>query len=252
MSEYTFLVLGDSKIGKSALIRKFCHGEEIMLTPYSRTTSPTVYRVGDARHVVASAALFATILPIGQDIPESKAVNVIDTPGSHTLVEKWVKSLIKKIDCVVIPFAVDDRKSLANLQFWYRVFEDALGSSASCVRRILIATKCDGGKAMGDDTLKHIDSLKEDFCATFLSTSAYTGSKVQETFAISHPSKSSKIGAPKECSPHSRITTMPHTSVPAEVDSADFVINDIAFSSEGLTMKSNEILLKWSFLPQLK
>ena len=254
MEEYTFLVLGDSEVGKTTLIKRFKDDvkEEIVLSPYSQTTSVTEYRAGFETKQFAVAAIALTA-PLQVDLGRGRGGGtlVIDSPGRHAVVDKWMGGFRRKIDCVVFAFAINDCKSLANLWFWYRVFENIAEPNASGIKRLVIATKCDDSRVIRDDIQKKVNSFKDNIGATFLSTSAYEGRNIKETFSIPQEIKSLNFG---ESVNTSQVCEMAPqiSSAPSELDTTDFIITDIAFSSGGLIMKSNDTMLNWNFLSQSK
>ena len=231
---YTFLVLGDAKAGKTTLIKRFrgeINEEFFKLIPYSQTTSVTEYK-GKVKE---------------------REINIIDTPGSHAAVNDWNKAEMRTVNCVVFIFAVGDSRSLANLWFWYRVFEDAMGPNASRIRRLVIATKCDFENTIEDGIMNQVNSFKDSINATFLSTSANKGINVNEIFEISEEIEHDESLGQKEPSlVHKNVLELSISSIPSEIETNDLKIEDIAFSPDGITLISNEYMLKLDFLSQSK
>eukprot|EP00331_Platyophrya_macrostoma_P004061 CAMPEP_0176416820 /NCGR_PEP_ID=MMETSP0127-20121128/6550_1 /TAXON_ID=938130 /ORGANISM="Platyophrya macrostoma, Strain WH" /LENGTH=213 /DNA_ID=CAMNT_0017796921 /DNA_START=33 /DNA_END=674 /DNA_ORIENTATION=- len=153
------LILGDSRVGKSSILSRYCDGT---FTEIMTTTIGTDYRVKRMKLM---------------DEKEIK-MQIWDTAGQERF-RCITKNFYRDSHGLLIVFDLNDSESFKNVETWLRNLDQELGNEVEIVRYLV------GNKADLPRTVKYEDAnaLSTKYGIPYYETSAKTGTKIEEMFS---------------------------------------------------------------------
>ena len=119
-----FVVLGDTNVGKSSLIDRFCNDK------FTLTYTPTTRKVNYLRinNLVEMSYICKTITLSGKKLK----LKIWDTPG-QTDADSVLSHCCKGMNGFILMYSTQDPDSLRNLKFWIENLEKKLSSKLKAV-----------------------------------------------------------------------------------------------------------------------
>ena len=165
--------IGDTSVGKTSIITRFCTSE------FDNHTLPTI---GVSNHQIS--------IPVGE---QKVYLNIWDTAGQERF-RSLVPIYLRDAICVVLVFDISQQQSYDGLDTWYDKVRDDIGHKIPIV---VAANKCDLDKAVSIQECKAWCEQKG--CQVYF-TSASTGENINELFngiagIVSSPNQMQEDGA---------------------------------------------------------
>ena len=163
---FKIIALGDSKVGKTSIMRRFTHGI------FYEENLPTIGLGFSFKKVTV------------KDGTKIK-LKLIDTAGQEKF-RSLAKSYYKNAEGVLFVFSYDDKNSFDHIEAWLNEFKENCDSSKEDIPMILVGNKCDLKSEVIDDNLID-DNLIEDLkkkigINNFKKTSAKDNIGIDELF----------------------------------------------------------------------
>jgi small GTP-binding protein len=157
--QYKFLILGDSKVGKTSLIERY----------------------------ISNTFKYEYITTIGMDRKFKRLevndrdvdISITDTAGQERF-RSISRSYYKGADGILIGFSLTNQESLENVSFWIGQIDQNLDKDNS-ISLVLFGNKCDD-KDNIKVTSEDIDEIKEKYNLKYFETSAKENINVKEVF----------------------------------------------------------------------
>jgi small GTP-binding protein len=157
--QYKFLILGDSKVGKTSLIERY----------------------------ISNTFKYEYITTIGMDRKFKRLevndrdvdISITDTAGQERF-RSISRSYYKGADGILIGFSLTNPESLENVSFWIGQIDQNLDKD-NAISLVLFGNKCDD-KDNIKVTSEDIDEIKEKYNLKYFETSAKENINVKEVF----------------------------------------------------------------------
>ena len=157
--QYKFLILGDSKVGKTSLIERY----------------------------ITNTFKYEYITTIGMDRKFKRLevnnidvdISITDTAGQERF-RSISRSYYKGADGILIGFSLTHPESLENVSFWVGEIDKYLDKNNS-ISLVLFGNKCDDKENI-KVTTEDIDEIKEKYNLKYFETSAKENINVKEVF----------------------------------------------------------------------
>ena len=163
-----YIIIGDSYVGKSTILRKFVHGE------FNKEYQATIGVEFGVKNI---------------DIKnKTYRIQIWDTAGQENY-KSITKSYYKHSACSIIVYDITSQKSFQNVLSW---IEDCKRECSKSVFMILVGNKIDL-EDKREVTTEEGQELAERYNMLFLETSALKGDYIQELFTKSVEEISKKI-----------------------------------------------------------
>ena len=147
--------VGDSNVGKTSIITRFCSKE------FDATTNPTI---GVSNHQIS--------IPVGD---QKVYLNIWDTAGQERF-RALVPIYTRDANCIVLVFDLSQRRSFEGLDVWFQKLRDEIGHKIPIV---VAANKCDLERAV---TVQECKGWCEQRDISVFFTSAATGENIDDMF----------------------------------------------------------------------
>jgi small GTP-binding protein len=158
---FKIILLGDSGVGKSSLLRNFVHKQ------FSEGNKATIG--ADSETIDVNVIAF--------QIPKVAKLNIWDTAGQERF-RSLSSMYVRGGRYALLVFSMVDLGSLQALEYWLEILE-----THKITNRVLIGNKCDMVHGFGGIASQTIEEFKQRHdIKHFITTSAKTGENVEKLF----------------------------------------------------------------------
>jgi small GTP-binding protein len=154
--EFRIITLGDSGVGKTSIIKRFCENK------FDSNNASTIGMNFAFKELYVNKKMVK--------------LKLLDTCGQEKY-RSLTKSYLKNVSAVFFVFAFNDKDSFENLNEWIEIFKESY--SINEIPHMLLGNKCDLKNEI-DETL--IDEFVKSKNFTYIKTSAKDNVNIKESF----------------------------------------------------------------------